>query len=74
MTQECTSNTMPNSNPNPKNKPKKPLKQRIIDELKHYSNGFKLLGFNIKMSFFVAIKKNKGVECSRKEHIMVSFF
>lgn len=53
-------------------KPKKPLKQKIIDEVMHYYNGFKLLGLNIKISFKYAIKKMRGIELTRREHNLVS--
>lgn len=54
-------------------KPKKPLKQKIIDELMHYYNGFKLLGLNAKISFKLAIKKMRGIELTRREHNLVSY-
>lgn len=53
-------------------KPKKSLKQRIIDELYHYYYGFKLLGLNTKISFKLAIKKLRGIELTRREHKLVS--
>ncbi|XP_015371474.1 PREDICTED: LETM1 and EF-hand domain-containing protein anon-60Da, mitochondrial-like [Diuraphis noxia] len=47
---------------------KKSLKQRIIDELYHFYYGFKLLGLNTKISFYLAIKKLRGIELTRREH------
>jgi len=54
-------------------KPKKSIKQKIIDELKHYYYGFKLLGLNTKISFKLAIKKMRGIELTRRENNLVSF-
>lgn len=53
-------------------KPKKSLKQKIMDEVMHYYHGFKLLGLNIKISFVLAIKKISGRELTRREHNLVS--
>lgn len=53
-------------------KPKKTIKQKIIDEVKHYYHGFRLLGLNAKISFKLALKKMKGVELTRREHNLVS--
>jgi len=53
-------------------KPKKSIKQRINDELKHYYYGFKLLGLNTKISFKLGIKKLRGIELTRREHKLVS--
>ncbi|VVC30884.1 LETM1-like,EF-hand domain pair,Letm1 ribosome-binding domain,EF-hand domain [Cinara cedri] len=49
-------------------KPKKSIKQKVIDEVMHYYHGFKLLGLNAKISFKLAIKKMKGQELTRREH------
>lgn len=49
-------------------KPKKTIKQKVIDEVMHYYHGFKLLGLNTKISFKLALKKMKGQELSRREH------
>ncbi|CAH1736857.1 unnamed protein product [Aphis gossypii] len=49
-------------------KPKKSIKQKIIDELKHYYYGFKLLGLNTKISFKLGIKKIRGIELTRREN------
>jgi len=54
-------------------KPKKSIKQKIIDELKHYYYGFKLLGLNTKISFKLATKKIRGIELTRRENNLVSF-
>lgn len=53
-------------------KPKKTLKQRVMDEVMHYYHGFKLLGLNAKISFKLALKKMKGIELTRREHNLVS--
>jgi len=53
-------------------KPKKTIKQKIIDEVMHYYHGFRLLGLNAKISFKLALKKMKGVELTRREHNLVS--
>lgn len=55
-------------------KPKKSIKQKIIDEVMHYYHGFKLLGLNAKISFKLGIKKMKGHELTRREHNLVSNF
>lgn len=55
-------------------KPKKTIKQKVIDEVMHYYHGFKLLGLNAKISFKLAIKKMRGIELTRREHNLVSFF
>lgn len=55
-------------------KPKKSIKQKVIDEVMHYYHGFKLLGLNAKISFKLAIKKMKGHELTRREHNLVSYF
>jgi len=49
-------------------KPKKSIKQRVIDEVMHYYHGFKLLGLNAKISFKLALKKMRGIELTRREH------
>ncbi|XP_050548757.1 mitochondrial proton/calcium exchanger protein-like [Daktulosphaira vitifoliae] len=49
-------------------KPKKSIKQKVIDEVMHYYHGFKLLGLNIKISFKLALKKMNGKELTRREH------
>lgn len=53
-------------------KPKKTIKQKVIDEVMHYYHGFKLLGLNAKISFKLALKKMKGIELTRREHNLVS--
>lgn len=53
-------------------KPKKTLKQKVMDEVMHYYHGFKLLGLNAKISFKLALKKMKGIELTRREHNLVS--
>lgn len=55
-------------------KPKKTIKQKVIDEVMHYYHGFKLLGLNTKISFKLALKKMKGIELTRREHNLVSYF
>jgi len=55
-------------------KPKKTIKQKVIDEVMHYYHGFKLLGLNTKISFKLALKKMKGIELTRREHNLVNYF
>lgn len=55
-------------------KPKKTIKQKVIDEVMHYYHGFKLLGLNAKISFKLALKKMNGHELTRREHNLVSSF
>lgn len=55
-------------------KPKKTIKQKVIDEVMHYYHGFKLLGLNAKISFKLALKKMRGIELTRREHNLVSYF
>jgi len=55
-------------------KPKKTIKQKVIDEVMHYYHGFKLLGLNTKISFKLALKKMKGIELTRREHNLVSYY
>lgn len=50
-----------------KAKPKEPLMQRIKHEVKHYVNGTKLLGYEIKISTKLLIKFMQGYELSRRE-------
>lgn len=53
-------------------KPKKTIKQKIVDELIHYYHGFKLLELNVKISSKLALKKMRGVELTRREHNLVN--
>ncbi|GCE99482.1 ribosome-binding protein mdm38 [Zygosaccharomyces mellis] len=50
-----------------KPKPKEPLSQRIKHEVKHYVNGTKLLGYEIKISAKLLFKFVQGYELSRRE-------
>lgn len=59
-------NKAPTPAPKP-TKPKEPLMQRIKHELKHYVNGTKLLGYEIKISTKLLIKFVEGYELSRRE-------
>ncbi|KAH3898853.1 ribosome-binding protein MDM38 SCDLUD_005192 [Saccharomycodes ludwigii] len=71
-----TSNTTnPNKNDkkdvattNTAKKPKKPIMERIKHEIKHYVNGTKLLGYEIKISSKLLGKYLTGHELSRREH------
>ncbi|KAJ8716495.1 hypothetical protein PYW07_003122 [Mythimna separata] len=48
--------------------PKKPLKERIMNELKHYYHGFRLLFIEIKISITLFFKILKGDTLTRREH------
>ncbi|CCE64450.1 hypothetical protein TPHA_0H02470 [Tetrapisispora phaffii CBS 4417] len=48
-------------------KEKPPLMQRIKHEVKHYVNGTKLLGYEIKVSTKLLIKFSQGYELTRRE-------
>ncbi|QLG72722.1 hypothetical protein HG535_0D04300 [Zygotorulaspora mrakii] len=48
-------------------KTKEPLMQRIKHEIKHYVNGTKLLGFEIKVSTKLLFKFVQGYELTRRE-------
>lgn len=50
-----------------KPKSKEPLMQRIKHEIRHYVNGTKLLGYEIKISTKLLIKLVEGYELSRRE-------
>lgn len=50
-----------------KPKPKEPLMQRIKHEVRHYINGTKLLGYEIKISSKLLFKFMQGYELSRRE-------
>ncbi|CUS21915.1 LAQU0S04e03752g1_1 [Lachancea quebecensis] len=50
-----------------KPKPKEPLMQRIKHEIRHYVNGTKLLGYEIKISTKLLVKLVEGYELSRRE-------
>lgn len=54
-------------------KPKKSIKQKVLDEIMHYYHGFRLLGLNAKISFKLGLKKMKGHELTRREHNLVSY-
>lgn len=58
--------------PLPQNKPnevqKRTLKKRIVDELKHYYHGFRLLFIDLRISSRYARKILKGEQLSRREH------
>lgn len=51
----------------PLKKAKKPLMERIKHEVKHYANGTKLLGYEIKTSTKLLMKYVQGYELSRRE-------
>lgn len=46
---------------------KKPLYQRIVDELKHYYNGFRLLGIDINIAGRMVWRLLHGQLLSRRE-------
>lgn len=48
--------------------PKKPLSTRIMDEIKHYYHGFRLLFKDINISRKLAMKALRGETLSRREH------
>ncbi|SCU78976.1 LAMI_0A06810g1_1 [Lachancea mirantina] len=50
-----------------KPKPKEPLLDRIKHEIRHYVNGTKLLGYEIKVSTKLLVKLVEGYELSRRE-------
>ncbi|SCV06009.1 LANO_0H20098g1_1 [Lachancea nothofagi CBS 11611] len=52
---------------NSKQKQKEPLMQRIKHEIRHYVNGTKLLGYEIKISTKLLFKLVEGYELSRRE-------
>ncbi|KAF2901105.1 hypothetical protein ILUMI_05079 [Ignelater luminosus] len=47
---------------------KKPLKQRIIDELLHYYHGFRLLFIDVKVSSGLVWRILRGKSLTRREH------
>ncbi|CAB3227104.1 unnamed protein product [Arctia plantaginis] len=47
---------------------KKSLKERIMDELRHYYHGFKLFVLEIRISTFLVFKLLRGQTLSRREH------
>lgn len=51
---------------------KKPLTTRIMDELKHYYHGFRLLFVDINISRKLAMKALRGETLTRREHRLVS--
>lgn len=53
--------------PSSKVKSKEPLMQRIRHEVKHYVNGTKLLGYEIRISTKLLVKFVQGYELSRRE-------
>ncbi|CEP60361.1 ribosome-binding protein MDM38 LALA0_S01e08966g [Lachancea lanzarotensis] len=55
------------SPPPAKAKSKEPLMQRIKHEIRHYVNGTKLLGYEIKISTKLLVKLVEGYELSRRE-------
>lgn len=52
--------------------PKKSLTTRIIEEVKHYYHGFRLLFVDINISRKLAMKALRGETLSRREHRLVS--
>ncbi|KAK3930723.1 Mitochondrial proton/calcium exchanger protein [Frankliniella fusca] len=48
--------------------PKKSLKARIVEEIKHYYHGFRLLFLDINISRKLAMKALRGETLSRREH------
>lgn len=53
---------------------KKPLYQRVVDELKHYYNGFRLLGIDIKIAGRMVWRLLHGQLLTRRERRRVRFF
>ncbi|AGO10006.1 AaceriAAR016Wp [[Ashbya] aceris (nom. inval.)] len=51
----------------PKKTAKEPLWARVKHEVRHYVNGTKLLGYELKISFKLLVKFAKGYELSRRE-------
>lgn len=51
---------------------KKPLYQRVVDELKHYYNGFRLLGIDIKIAGRMVWRLLHGQLLTRRERRRVS--
>ncbi|AAS50381.1 AAR016Wp [Eremothecium gossypii ATCC 10895] len=51
----------------PKKSAKDPLWARVKHEVRHYVNGTKLLGYELKISFKLLVKFAKGYELSRRE-------
>lgn len=51
----------------PAKKEKEPLMDRIKHEVKHYVNGTKLLGYEIKISTKLLVKFGQGYELTRRE-------
>lgn len=47
---------------------KKPLKERIMDELRHYYHGFRLLFIEIRISTSLVFKILRGHTLTRREH------
>lgn len=47
---------------------KKSLKERVMDELRHYYHGFKLFLLEIRISTFLVFKLLRGQTLSRREH------
>lgn len=52
--------------------PKKKLWIRVVDEVKHYYHGFRLMFIDIKISIRLLWKLLKGTTLSRREHKQVS--
>lgn len=50
---------------------KKPLLRRIMDEVKHYWHGFRLLFIDIRVSYALALKVLKGETLTRREYNLV---
>lgn len=50
---------------------KKPLRHRIMDEIKHYWHGFRLLFIDIRVSYALAVKVLKGDTLTRREYNLV---
>lgn len=53
--------------------PKKKLSQRIIDELKHYYHGFRLLFIDVRVCSRLVWQVLNGKNLSRRERRQVSF-
>ncbi|KAJ0183143.1 hypothetical protein K1T71_001119 [Dendrolimus kikuchii] len=47
---------------------KKPLKERIMDELRHYYHGFRLLFIEVRISTSLVFKILRGYTLTRREH------
>lgn len=51
---------------------KKPLKQRIIDEIVHYYHGFRLLFIDIKITYGLVMRVLNGYTLTRREYRLLT--